>query len=378
MSKSIAQQQNKISIMLVDDSVVVRGLLRRIIEKDSSLTIAASASNGLMAVETYARLRPDVVLMDIEMPEMDGISALQEMIALDPDARVIMCSSSVSPGSVMAIQAFKAGALECLLKPSSSDIDRGEGFGSLLLRAVHLFAKSNGGGQSPLLKQEKATDAIKGSDDRPSSSIILRPFPTLDKGFKVVAIGASTGGPAALQNFLAEIDPASFLQVPIFVTQHIPVNFSETLVQTLASTSRLPVQRAQDLMPIKNGHVYIAPGGAHLTLSAEQPLRIRVSDEPAVNFCKPSIDVMLSSLVEHYGGGILSVFFTGMGMDGFLGVKNMQETTGGNVVLAQDQESSVVWGIPGAIAKAGYCNAVMPLKNIPRAVQDLLARRVPV
>lgn len=368
----------KISVVLVDDSATVRGFLRRIIEKDSALEIVTTAVNGQEGLDRYKRYKPDIVLMDIEMPEMDGLTALREIIAHDPDARVIMCSSLTQKGAESTFKALEIGAVDCLAKPSSNRIDTGQSFEDEVLSKIKALSRKRQPDETvvtPPATQDSAASSQTPKQANSQQNIILRPMPTsLSNRFPLaIAIGSSTGGPNALIDLLSNVNKG--LMLPIFITQHIPPSFSAYLAQNITKKTGFVAQEAQNDMPIEPGKIYIAPGGMHMGIKPGTPKTLKLIDSEPVNFCKPSINVMLSQIQEAYGNNVLTVMLTGMGSDGATECRRMVESGNNNILIAQDEQTSVVWGIPGAVAKAGMCHAVLPLNEIAPAINKLVKRQ---
>lgn len=358
-----------IRVMLVDDSVTVRGLLRRIIEKDPAFEIVASAGDGLDGLEKYKQHKPDIMLMDVEMPQMDGLTALKEILAFDPSARVIMCSSLTQKGAETTFQALEIGALDCLAKPSSDKIDRGQSFEEEVVHKLKSLSRAK-----PLAAASNPIQPPAKPDDT-EAPISLQPFPeNLPNRFPLaIAIGSSTGGPNALIEVLSAVNKN--LMLPIFITQHIPANFSAHMAMNIEKRTGLPSHEGVEGMVIQPGHVYVAPGGKHMGISKDSPKKIILLDTPPVNFCKPAIDVMFNEMQQVYGGNLLVVLLTGMGSDGKEGCKNMAQAAKNNIFIAQDKATSVVWGIPGAVVKEGLCHAVLPLAEIGPAINKLVKRQ---
>lgn len=364
-------------ILLVDDSVVVRGMLREIITKRPHFNIVATSPNGLQGVNDYKRLRPDIVMMDIEMPEKDGLTALKEILEFDPQAKVIMCSSLTQSGAEATIEALRIGAVDCLAKPSSKTVDRSQSFEDQLFGKLEQFAETSS------ITEHKNSDgrrshasAIPATAQTTESINLLSYPPALPGKFPLaLAIGSSTGGPKALIEVLKGINKK--LLLPIFVTQHIPEGFSKFLADNIQKNTGFPTHEAQQDMIVEAGNVYIAPGGMHMGIKPGAPKRLELIDTPPVNFCKPSVDVMVDSILTHYGAGILSVILTGMGADGKNSIERAVQSSKNNIVLAQDKQTSVVWGMPGAVAQAGLCHAVLPLDKIAEAVNKLIHRNIP-
>lgn len=375
-----------IKVMLVDDSLLVRGLLRRIIETDPVFKIISTASDGATAIKDYQTFRPDIVVLDIEMPVMDGLTALSEILAIDSEARIIICSSLTQKGAQTTLEALQRGAVDYLSKPSSQTIDRTISFEEELLmklRALNKRAK-----EIPSLaahiassnQSDKESDSVQKPVFKPvlrqeTKDISLKKLPELTGQFPVVlAIGSSTGGPKALTEFFKNLDKK--IMIPILVTQHIPVGFTKLLAESIEKASGFKTYEAEDGMIIEPGHIYIAPGQKHMCIGKGVPKRIVLSDEPPVNFCKPAIDVMLDSLSDIYKNNILTVLLTGMGTDGKMACQRLAEQSPSNVFLAQDEASSVVWGIPGSVAKEGLCYAVAPLEELADITNKLIKQSV--
>lgn len=352
-----------IRVMLVDDAVVVRGLLRRILEREADMQVVASCGDGEAAVQQYPVQRPDIVVMDIEMPRMNGLDAVKHILRMDSDARIVMCSSLTRHGAEATLQALEAGALDYLGKPSAQTIEPGQDFGEALVGKLRALNKRN----PAVHTAASASPAQAAIASAPTADILpaLRP--------EVVAIGASTGGPKALAQLLScwRDNPPD---CPILITQHMPAGFTQQLAANLSRATGMDVREAEDGMPLRNGQACLAPGGRHLTLTREgnTPPQMRLSDAPPVHFCRPSVDVMLNSLPLIYSRGILAIILTGMGEDGKDGCRTLRASSAENIVLVQDEASSVVWGMPGAVAKAGYAHAIMPPEGIAAQVTHLL------
>lgn len=357
------------NVQLVDDSVVVRGMLRGMIEKNKSFQIIATSPNGAKGVEDYQKYNPDIVLMDIEMPEKDGLTALKEILQYDPQAKIIMCSSLTQSGAEATIEALRIGAMDCLAKPSSKTVDRSEAFEEQLMLKLRMFAKKASG-----VAKEKTAQPLKQAADLPVSTV---PYPLpLPNSFPLaIAIGSSTGGPKALMEVLTGVSKK--ISLPIFITQHIPEGFSKFLAENIQKNTGFPTHEGAEDMIIEAGHIYVAPGGMHMGIKAGAPKRITLFNTPPVNFCKPSVDVMLESIAEHYGQGFLTVILTGMGADGRNAAQKITAAHKSNILLAQDKETSVVWGMPGAVAQAGICHSILPLNQIAPAINNLILRKEP-
>ncbi len=351
--------------MLVDDSAVVRGMISRALEKDPYIVVVSSVHNGEAAINSISKVAPDVVILDIEMPVMDGLTALPRLLQVCPSAKVIMCSTLTEKGASVSMRALQLGATEYICKPSSTrDASSAASFQELLLSLI----KNISGGTSarkPKTEEEVQRPArvatyhpVARSTDR---TITLRsPSAGWQGKPSVVAIGSSTGGPKALFTVLEHFKS---LDVPIAVTQHMPATFTKILAQHIEQQSGVPCVEGETGMPFVPGRIHIAPGGYHMLFEVKgTSVHVRLNEGPPENFCKPSVDPMMRSLLEIYGKKILGVMLTGMGSDGLKGSKMLVEA--GGSMIAQDEATSIVWGMPGAVATNGLCTAVLPLEQI--------------
>lgn len=360
---------NQIHVMLVDDSAVVRGFIGRILESDPDIKVVASVANGEQGVTSTARHHPDIVILDVEMPVMDGLTALPKILAASPGVRVIMCSTLTVRNGEITMKALSLGATECIAKPSNSvSIHAADDFKGEMLRVVKALGRrrnadtlqrpSQGavplakgtfaGGQNTALKQKTSFELRKHMPGE-----IFRP--------NLLAIGSSTGGPQALFKVISSFKN---FDVPIILTQHMPPTFTKILAQHISQHTGVSAVEGETGMTVEKGYVYVAPGGKHMLFERADPhtIRIVLDDGPPENFCKPSVDPMLRSAIKVWGPKFLTVILTGMGSDGLPGSREV--IAGGGRVVAQDQETSVVWGMPGAVATNGLCTAVLPLQDI--------------
>jgi two-component system chemotaxis response regulator CheB len=355
-----------IRVLLVDDSAVIRGFLRKVIESGSGMEICGVAENGEQAVQFYRDLSPDIVVMDVEMPEMDGLTALRHILEINPGARVIMCSSLTKAGGDVTMKALQIGAIDYLLKPSNDGGSNSPAaFSQSLLEKVAAVAD---GGKAKPSRPEK-TDV--GAPVVPVDNITTRPVPPAFRKADIIAIGSSTGGVQALFTVLESL-ARQRLTVPVVITQHMPATFTRILAAHIQEKTGIETVEAEQGMAVENGRIYIAPGGYHMEITRDETkaLRVHLSDAPPENFCRPSVDPMLRSLLTANVGRVLTVILTGMGSDGFTASQTLVEK--GHVLVAQDQETSIVWGMPGAVAMAGLCNAVLPLDKIATYLEQYL------
>lgn len=385
-----------VRVMVVDDAVVVRGLMARWLGEAGGIEVVASHRNGRAAVEDMERADPDVVVLDIEMPEMDGMAALPEILKKKRNVIVIMASTLTRRNAEISLKCLSLGATDYVPKPESNAAvttspefrrEIVEKVKALGRRALSLRGASSPGRSEPMTRAELATrspaspagfrasapaSAAGGgflAKERAAQSggdFRLRPFPNTVP--RVLVIGASTGGPQALNTVVAGI--AKMIdRVPVLIVQHMPATFTTILAEHLARASGKPCAEAVDGEPIRPGRIYVAPGGRHMLVKrGDGHGVIALDDGPMVNFCKPAVDPMFASAASVFGAAAFGLVLTGMGSDGANGARDLVAAGGG--VIAQDEATSVVWGMPGATAQAGHCSAVLPLAEIaPKLVR---------
>jgi two-component system, chemotaxis family, protein-glutamate methylesterase/glutaminase len=356
MNESTARQ--KIRVLVVDDSAVMRRAITTTLAKDPRLEIVGTANNGRAALAALDTMRPDVVTLDIEMPEMDGLAALRALRKSHPRLPVIMFSSLTQRGAQATILALTAGASDYVGKPADL-ANLGEAFRCL---EVELIPKVKLFGEQVLAQREAAAQPPPAPAVHPVTPRVGR----VRRGtIEAVCIGVSTGGPMALvQLFSAWTEP---LAVPLLIVQHMPATFTALLAQRLTSVGVMDVGEAQDGDPVQPGRAYLAPGGRHLeVVRVEGVARMHVTDDPPENSCRPAADVLFRSAAKIYGGGLLGVVLTGMGSDGLRGSQAIRAA--GGSILAQDAATSVVWGMPGAVVNAGLADTVLPLNEMPAEI----------
>lgn len=373
--KNVASIPDPVRVMVVDDSAVVRGLITRFLQKDGTCDVVASASNGENALRTLARHDVEVIVLDIEMPVMDGLTALPLLLKAQPSLQIVMASTLSIRNAKIGLQALELGAQDYIPKPSTSADMRADEFADELLRKVTILGKrarrKSGVRVSAIPKVETLPAATpQKTVEKPllyrDKEIELRSGPVIMP--KLIAIGSSTGGPSALSVVLKSL--SADVKQPILITQHMPATFTTILAQRLEKDSGRPCKEGVDGEPIVNGHIYVAPGDYHMMVvgSAVAP-KIQLLQTPAENYCRPAVDPMLRSLGEIYGAKVLTVILTGMGQDGLLGCRKLVEM--GSTVVAQDEESSTVWGMPGAVATDGLCHSVKPLEKIANEINKI-------
>ena len=347
MTSSVpAAAGGRIRVMIVDDSAVVRGLIARVLHEDAEIELVASVDNGRTALASLERTPADIAVLDIEMPEMDGLTAIPLLLQKRPGLRIIMASTLTVRNAEIALRALALGAADYVPKPTASR----EMLGATPFNQELLFKIRNLGGR-PQIAAPAARHA--GSELALRTQMPVRPH--------AIAIGSSTGGPQALFRVLRDAGP---LRQPIFITQHMPPTFTTLLAQNIARDCGVAAKEGIDGEMVAPGRVYVAPGNHHMVVCGAPPgpLAIGLNQDLPENFCRPAVDPMLRSLVAAYGRALLVVILTGMGHDGLEGCRAV--VAAGGSVLAQDQASSVVWGMPGAVAQAGLCSAVLPVERI--------------
>lgn len=341
---------NPARVLICDDSTVIRAAIARILDADPEVTVTGKVANGRLAVDELKRGTADVVVLDIEMPVMDGMTALPLLLRADPAVRIIMASTLTTRGADIAMRAMRLGAADYIPKPSSIGLAGDDGFARELLEKVKGLARQ------------------RSRHTRPPTAFPLRP--ASPRPAKLLAIGSSTGGPQALFTLIQGLGRQ--IGVPVVLTQHMPATFTPILADHIDRLGSLPCAEAKDGEPLANGRIYVAPGDRHLLIEARSGgLRARLSNEPAENFCRPSVDPMLRSASAACDGRVLVAMLTGMGHDGLAGTRQIVDA-GGNAI-AQDEPTSVVWGMPGAIAQAGLCHAVLPLRSMAAKLREMLA-----
>lgn len=351
-------------VLIVDDSVVARAVMGRMIEASERFTVAGAVANAVAALDFLADADVDVILLDIEMPGRDGLTALPDLIVAGKGAKVLIVSSSAADGGAITVQALALGAAETLVKPGGSSALSGR-FGTALIEKLERLCEP---ATMPLPKLVRpATEVVV---SLPVDSARVSVAPTRGSGdYDIVAIGASTGGIHAISQLLRAL-PHGF-RLPIVVTQHLPASFMPYFAAQLAVLSGRPCDVATDRMRIRAGRIIVAPGDSHLkcTKLSDGGAALRLVTEPSATGCMPSVDPMLASMADVFGPRMLAIVLSGMGRDGVDGARRVHET--GGCVIAQDQASSVVWGMPGAVAASGIADAVMT----PDAIGHLVASR---
>jgi two-component system, chemotaxis family, protein-glutamate methylesterase/glutaminase len=359
-----ASISRRIRVMLVDDAVVVRGLFARWVEAEPDLEVVAALRTGRDAVNQLERVDPDVVVLDVDMPELDGIAALPLLLEKKRDLVVIMASTLTRRNAEISLRALSLGAADYIPKPGSNrEVSASTAFRRDLIekiRQLGLRAKRlRVGTKARVSRPPRSAPSIVPAAEE-IAPLRLRQMPLTPP--RVLVIGASTGGPQALNRLVVQIDTV-IQRAPVLVTQHMPPTFTAVLAEHLARVSKFPVREATDGEEVNAGAIYLAPGGKHMKVERRDGMAvIAIDDGPMVNFCKPAVDPLFASAAEVWGSKVLALVLTGMGSDGLAGAKEV--VAAGGHVIAQDEETSVVWGMPGQVTNAGLCSAVLPLPEI--------------
>lgn len=332
------------SVLIIDDSAVVRGLVARWVEADSRLQVAATCADGEQGVRKAAELQPDVVVLDIEMPRMDGLTALPQILKACPKAKVVMASTLTRKGGEITMRALSLGAADYAPKPEAGRVAGAETYRQELLDKLVALSPRPAAAAPRMAHAAPAAPRAMAASRRPT----------------LIAIGSSTGGPQALRDVVGALPRDT--NVPIVITQHMPKLFTAILAEHLTKLG-LPASEAQEGEPLRPGRIYLAPGDFHMTLrSTNGVISTHLDQNPPVNFCRPAVDPLFDSCAQVAGNGVLAVVLTGMGHDGRDGARTIRDA--GGQVIAQDQASSVVWGMPGAVVEAGLADQILTLKDI--------------
>lgn len=365
------QETQIIRVLVVDDSSVMRRIIATALRKNAALEVAGYATNGLQAIERVRELQPDVVTLDIEMPELDGLSALREIRKYNTSVPIIMFSTLTHRGAQATVMALTAGATDYVCKPSAATGSIDQAFQVL---ESELIPKIIGLAQRAL-RRKKAPSAPMAS----AAPLLTRPLAASDavvtgwapsqlpptaapRTVAAIVVGVSTGGPMALKQLFGALRAP--LSVPMFIVQHMPATFTTLLAARLTASGVATVKEADNGELALAGVAYMAPGGQHLTVTGNASTRVfmALSEDAPRNSCRPSVDVLFESAAHIYGDAVLALMLTGMGSDGLRGCQAIKARNGR--VIVQDEDSSVVWGMPGAVAQQGLADMVLPLEKI--------------
>jgi two-component system, chemotaxis family, protein-glutamate methylesterase/glutaminase len=381
-----AAADKPIRVMVVDDAVVARSLVTRWVDAEPDMTIAASLRTGREAVDQIEKCDPEVVVLDVEMPDLDGISALPLLLKKKRDLVVIMASAVTRRGAEVSLRALSLGAADYIPKPASTrEATTSSAFRRELIEKIRNLGNRRRVPQRRFMtapavdrlsrQRPFAASAVREAViPRPEAhAFTLRPFATAIP--RILLIGSSTGGPQALAVLLEKL-PAAIDRAPLLITQHMPPTFTTVLAEHLSRVGGRGAHEAEHGEPILAGGIYVAPGGRHMRVVRDRDgIRIALGDDPPINFCRPAVDPMFSSAAQVWGASALAIILTGMGSDGTNGAADI--VAAGGSVIAQDEASSVVWGMPRSVAQAGLCSAVLDVADIaPRVLRLFSGARI--
>jgi len=375
-----AASQSIARVLVIDDSAVARGLMTRWIEEDRDLELIGSAVDGEQGLQRAKELQPDLIVLDVEMPKMDGLAALPLLLKAVPTCKVVMASTLTRRGGEVTIRALSMGAADYTPKPQAGRLAGADEFRDTLISKLKALAprkrmelptgKTAQPGQPTGRTFRAPTAKEKAPAKRAFAPVARSPIargntPKAKGTPQIIAIGSSTGGPQALREVIEAI-PAD-IKAPIVLAQHMPALFTKILGEHLTKAGKLTCKEAEDKERLKPATLYIAPGDFHLTVRKDAGGFYACLDQtPPINFCRPAVDPLFQSVSEATGGVALGVVLTGMGHDGREGARALRNA--GGTVLAQDEKTSVVWGMPGAVAEAGLADEILPLKDVGSAI----------
>jgi len=375
------QKGRPLRILAADDSAVMRGILRELfVMRDEGrlgelppMELCGLARDGVECLEAVKLLRPDMLVLDLEMPRMNGLEVLERLRLENPDLPVIMCSAYTERGARSTLEALACGASDYVMKP----YEQRDFTAALISLSQQLLPRIAALAREMSPREGGAAPVVCGGGEQRSREAYVQSQSLVE----VVVIGLSTGGPSALEQLLPQL-PADF-PVPVLIVQHMPKVFTAALAERLDKCCALHVEQAYDSAPLRAGTVWLAPGGSHMEVASRAVMsgdgersgraregRVRLHQQELLNHCRPSVDYLFHSAARMYGAGTLALVMTGMGADGLNGARAVHER--GGVVLAQDEATSAVWGMPGRVTEAGIASATLPLS----AIAGALRRRV--
>ena len=364
----------RIRVLVVDDAVVMRKMISEALGGDVQLEVVGTAANGKIALQKIPQVNPDILTLDIEMPEMDGLQTVRELRKTYPKLPVIMFSTLTMKGAESTFEALDAGATDYVTKPSNvGNIAEGlERLKNELIPKIKAHCRHIPP-PPPVAGAPEASPSASASvvPNTAGTHFVAKisPAPSRTIPPAVLCIGCSTGGPNALAAVFKAITRP--LPVPVVIVQHMPPLFTQMLAERLGKDSPLKFHEGQEGQLVEAGHVYIAPGGRHMEVRREGGVvRVHLHDGPPENSCRPAVDVLFRSVSTVYGGATLALIMTGMGQDGLHGCTVLRER--GATILDQDEATSVVWGMPGYVAEAGLAHQILPLQDIAGALLRLL------
>ncbi len=380
LARTASPAQSIARVLVIDDSAVARGLMTRWVDEDKDLTLVGAAVDGEQGLRKAEELKPDLIVLDVEMPKMDGLAALPLLLKAVPGCKVVMASTLTRRGGEVTIRALSMGAADYASKPQAGRLAGAEEFRRDLLTKLKALAPrpippvptqgnlaQPSAPTAPIAPTARTTTAPPpAAPARKMHAPVAQPpqtrgTPRHNGRPEIIAIGSSTGGPQALRDVISAI-PAD-VRAPIVIAQHMPALFTKILAEHLTKAGKLVCKEAEDNERLKPGCVYIAPGDFHMTIRKDAAGFYAVLDQtPPINFCRPAVDPLFQSVAEVTRGAALGIILTGMGHDGREGARMLRNV--GGTILAQDEATSIVWGMPGAVAEAGLADEILSLSQM--------------
>ncbi len=376
----------RLRVLVVDDTIVYRKIVGEVLSEMPGIEVVGTANNGKIAMARIASLKPDLITLDIEMPEMNGLEVLSQMKTKASDVEAIVLSTLTHEGGDMTIKALELGAFDFIPKPEADTLAKSrEAIKELLVPMLKAFSRRKEiknilkGKTSTEPQTQKKREVTKKPDTKlsPKSKNLVQRMNKISRttraNSEIIGIGISTGGPNALSKMMPEIPPD--IGVPILIVQHMPPIFTQSLARSLNIKAAITIKEAQDGEVLAANTALIAPGGKHMKVAAGvdgQNRIVRITDDPPENSCKPSVDYLFRSISHHYIGRATGVIMTGMGSDGTLGLKLLKRN--GSFIIAQDETTCTVFGMPKEPIETGITDAVVPLEEIAQAITDTVKR----
>jgi len=359
----------RLKVLVVDDTIVYRKIVSDILSEIPNIEVVGTASNGKIALSKIAALKPDLITLDIEMPEVNGIEVLAHIKREKWDVGAIILSTLTHEGGAMTISALELGAFDFIPKPDSGTTEENRNsIKKILVRMLKAFQRRQ---DIKNILKGGALQKIKPAPVKEDNKRISKLYDLHQKKSEIIAVGVSTGGPRALAKMLPMIPED--IGVPILIVQHMPPVFTQSLARSLDAKCSLDVKEAEDGEVLKANTIFIAPGGKQMKVAAAadgHSRMIRITDDPPENSCKPSVDYLFRSIASYYMGRATGIIMTGMGSDGTLGSKLMKEN--GSAIIAQDEVSCTVFGMPKEVINAGHADIIMPIDQIVEAVMNTI------
>lgn len=368
------REHARVRVVVVDDSSTVRSFIARWLSESDDIELVGAAANGLEAISLVPAVKPDVVILDIEMPQMNGLEALPLIRIAAPQAAVIISSRLTRKNAELTLRCLQGGATEVVPKPGVDERSASlELFRTELMHKVRMLGRVGAGEPRPEVKRAPPAPRPAPVVERPTARLrVVAPEPAAAIAPRAILVGASTGGPNACAELIGAVKPL-VARCPVVIAQHMPPVFTRVFAEHLSSATGVRCREAVHNEPLRAGHVYVGPGGHHITVagSLHEPV-LAIDARPPVRFSRPSVDLLFLSARDLFGAHAIGVVLTGMGSDGLEGARAM--AAAGARIYAQDEASSVVWGMPGAVSRAGVAHAVMAPAEIAKTLLAAIGR----